>query len=262
MPAPDPTAAYVARSATVRRNQEAALRRAWLSLGTWLGPGDYIELWLARAIPVMLGAQRASAALAVAHVNAVSGGSAAVPLDDFTGSALRGVDHVGTYQRGFSTVRKAVGKGVPFDDAVRRGLERQLDIAATDVQLARSRAAESSMRANGVKRFRRVLTGAENCGLCLAAASRVYRTGDLLSIHNNCDCGVAPITAANHDESMSALIDAEAAYAEAVELAGSTRQKDLSRVVAVEQHGELGPVLTYRGQHFKDAGQSHEGTPI
>jgi hypothetical protein len=262
MPSPDWSALYLAKSATVRRNQEAKLRRLWASLGAWVGPGDYIDRWLAAAVPLMLGAQRQSAALAVAHANRTTGGAAALALEDFTGDALRGVDHVGTYQRGFSTVRKALESGAPFDVAVRRGLDRQLDIAATDVQLARTRASEAALRANGVKRYRRMLTGAENCGLCVAAASKFYTTSELSPIHGHCDCAVVGVVEANAAEAEAEVAAVESRYADVLREAGVTDAKSLMRTVEVHEHGELGPVLTYRRHDFKGPRQSHQGTPI
>lgn len=40
--------------------------------------------------------------------------------------------------------------------------------------------------------YRRVLTG-RSCVFCAAAATKVYRRGDLMPLHAHCDCGVAPI---------------------------------------------------------------------
>lgn len=40
--------------------------------------------------------------------------------------------------------------------------------------------------------YRRVLTG-RSCVFCAAAATKVYRRGDLMPLHAHCDCGVAPV---------------------------------------------------------------------
>lgn len=251
-------AAYRRNVQALRSRQESVLRRIWSGLGVWLGPGDYIDRWLAAAVPVMLGTQRQVAAQTVAYQNLVLGVQVALDVDQFTGDALRGVDHRGTYQRGFSDVRKAVAAGRPFDDAVRAGLRRSLDIAGTDVQMAKVRAADSALGEAGVKRYRRVLNGSVNCGLCVAAASQVYRVGSLMPLHPGCDCGVAPMVSA---ADRAAVEQADDTYRDLLEKTGSTSTADLHREkVDVVEHGELGPVLTWREHHFKTPRESHAGS--
>ena len=253
-------AAYRRNVEQLRAAQAVALERAWRGLGQWTGDGPYVDRWLRVAVPVMLGTQRQVAAQTVAYSNATMGAGVSLDLDAYTGDALRGVDHRGTYQRGFSTVRKALERGRPFDDAVGEGLARQQNIAATDAQMAKVRSADDSLREAGVRRYRRVLNGETNCGLCVAAASKFYNVGDLAPIHGACDCSVVGVL----DESVEGehLTAAEDQYADVLKEAGSTSAKDLlDTKVETRQHGELGPVLTWDGQHFKGPGLSHKGTP-
>lgn len=40
--------------------------------------------------------------------------------------------------------------------------------------------------------YRRTLSAGKNCALCVAAATRVYKRGDLQPIHSHCSCGIQP----------------------------------------------------------------------
>lgn len=65
-----------------------------------------------------------------------------------------------------------------------------------DVSRAQTSATLDKYRRSKVLEYRRVLhpelskTG--SCGLCVVAADRWYSTADLLPLHANCHCGVAP----------------------------------------------------------------------
>ena len=48
-------------------------------------------------------------------------------------------------------------------------------------------------RSDGIRAYRRVLTGRENCALCLVASTQRYWVEDLLPIHPGCDCNVQPL---------------------------------------------------------------------
>lgn len=87
-----------------------------------------------------------------------------------------------------------------------------------------------------------------SCGLCVVAATRVYRTDELLAIHGGCNCDSAPITA-NSDPGL-ALNDND--LKEFYNAAGSSAAEGLlnTRVRFVE-HGELGPILVKQGDHFR-----------
>ena len=74
------------------------------------------------------------------------------------------------------------------------------DTIATDVtqHVARAeRGSTASVRIKGITGWRRVihpeLSDGGTCGLCVAATTRVYRTGKLKPIHDGCNCGVMPI---------------------------------------------------------------------
>lgn len=116
----------------------------------------------------------------------------------------------------------------------------------TDMALAFRRQVVDFNKARGVLRYRRVLRSEQPCGLCAAASDRLYTRGDLLPIHGRCRCGVIPVTHATDPGSTLTNDDLPALY----EAAGGTSGAKLKNVRVV-QHGELGPVLTVRGQHFR-----------
>lgn len=145
-----------------------------------------------------------------------------VSRDEVTGEGLRGVDPREVYRRPAVTLYTALAAGVPFREAVNRGLTRALDIAQIDMQLARTHTVAKSTR---ISSYRRTLSGLENCELCATASTHRYYRGDLMPIHGRCDCGVMPV------------------------FAGDPEPEPLSGV-EIHNHGELGPVLTVPGQHF------------
>ena len=86
------------------------------------------------------------------------------------------------------------------------------------------------------------------CGLCLVASDRLYRTSELMPLHQGCNCTVAEVTSREdlgvqlNGLSLQDLYDA----------AGGTGREGLQRVrYRVEQHGELGPVLVNAEHDFR-----------
>lgn len=103
------------------------------------------------------------------------------------------------------------------------------------------------------------------CGLCLAAADRIYTLAELLPIHGRCKCTVAPITS-DYDPGESNLVDLERLYRAAgatVDKRQSTKGRDLKNVrYQVDEHGELGLVLSRAGDTFSRRGDAPKGDPI
>lgn len=102
----------------------------------------------------------------------------------------------------------------------------------------------------GILGYRRVLhpelaDSGQSCGLCVAAATRLYRTDELLPIHRGCHCETLPVTRFN-DPGLDLNQDDLARLYEA---AGSTSAADLSSIrLQTFVSGELGPVLTRAGK--------------
>jgi hypothetical protein len=92
--------------------------------------------------------------------------------------------------------------------------------------------------------YRRVihpeLSRTGTCGLCIAAADRIYHVAELLPIHAHCKCTIAAVTE-NHDPGDDVnQADFKALY----KAAGGTSAAHLKRTrYQIDDHGELGPVL-------------------
>lgn len=171
---------------------------------------------------------------------------AARPVDAYRGEAVKSPD-----------IRPEAWDGL--DGTVERTVQRWLDRAksrlennaATDGYVASNRAAQSRYRASGVTKYRRVihpeLSRTGTCGLCVVAATNTFTRGDLMPMHQQCRCTVAPITAKNDPGLKLNDSDLMRIYRAAGETSGngySTHASDLTKLrVQVVNNSELGPVL-------------------
>lgn len=169
-------------------------------------------------------------------------------------------------------------------EAVANGERRARTLGLTDLQLATTNTAREVLQDDSrVWGYRRVLTGAENCGMCIVAATALYHTRNLMPLHPNCDCAVAPIVGTqdpgrfvnNHligedaipngtnkngvptfaaDQTLdigNLLEDAHNAVAQ--RFGRSYRDAkgiDYRKVILVREHGETGPTLTIARHKF------------
>ena len=79
-----------------------------------------------------------------------------------------------------------------------------------------------------------------SCGLCVAAADRIYNVSEMKPLHDNCECTVLPVTKSEDPGLRMNSRDLGRIY----DAAGGTARAQLSKLsFKVEQHGELGPVL-------------------
>lgn len=243
----------------VRRQVERYLRMVWGGLGSYRDAD--IDRMVAAVLPVTLGAQQRVAALTDVYLASVATASgfpqpaAGIPTGEVTGRALRGVDPREVYRRPGSTVWTALSEGEPLSAAVALGGQRLLSIAMTDLQLAKTKTAQyRQSRDDSVVGYRRVLTGLENCGLCVVASTQRYHRGNLLPIHPGCDCDIAEIRG---DVDPGQVIDPERLdqmHADVQAQLGidadrSARIPDY-RQITVRDHGEYGPTLTWRRHDF------------
>jgi hypothetical protein len=135
-------------------------------------------------------------------------------------------------------------------------LRRLETMANTDMQLAKTRTLYSALNGDGapVKMYRRVPGGDNTCELCEIASDQVYFTDDLMPIHDNCGCDV-------EEETGEGLTEHDIAYhhLSAIENDDTTDDPkivdldaapDEDKQLAIREHGELGPVLTWAHQDF------------
>lgn len=287
-PAPPPTGSAATTQAAllsqqVVEAQQAQLRQQLVTalLALWAGVAASADFspaaaakFVAALLPISLGAQRSIAALAVAQFNQVARPPTLIGVNPatVTGQALRGVDPTQVYARPFAEVKWRLSQGKTLGEALDAGRRRAETIALTDLELAwthtsrqATRQYNSSPRPGRQGRivgYRRVLSSSPtHCALCVLASTQRYHVEQLMPIHPNCTCTVGYVfeddfRAGEH------VIDPELAqqvhnvvrrdlgdrYVDAGGRLGDAHYRD---IIVVNDHGELGPVLGVRGQHFE-----------
>jgi hypothetical protein len=186
-----------------------------------------LERFVTAVLPVVLAGRRQVSALTdayLARVLTAKLGRPIAPRGPIDTTNLRGVPADEVYRRPYQTVWWKLSTDLPYEAAVSAGAARLADIVLSDLQLAKTTTAQRSMGTKGIQSFRRVLGGKPDCDLCVTASQNRYSREDLMPIHPGCDCGVEPDTDAPLVKS--------------------------SNLITIRDHGELGPLLTYAGQHF------------
>jgi hypothetical protein len=258
------TAAYTAQTATLRSRLLAVLGATWLGLGAWRTAD--MDRFLSTALPTVNGAQRLMGSLTDAYLSRVVGAltdapslPVGLPTSVVSGHGLRGAAPAEVYKRPFVTTWTALSHGQSLDAAVKQGGERLRSVASTDLQLAKTHSATAAMqRMPRVTGYRRV-PDATACALCLIASTQRYRKADLMPIHPGCGCDVAPLVGT---EPQGQVIDRDLLNRvhNAVREKFGTQNFSAGEIgttglkyrdlIVTHHHGELGPVLAIRGQHF------------
>lgn len=262
---------YADQTATIRRRVVDYITRVWRGLSAYRDTD--IDRFVAAVVPVVEGGQLQVAHLTDAYLAAVETavlGQRVAPVgvaaDKVTTQALRGVAGADLFHRAGVTVWTALAEGAPFDQARDRGLNRAVMAARTNLQLARTHATRDVLgRKTGVVGYRRTLTGSRSCALCVVASTQRYRKDRLMPIHPGCDCSVTPIwsdrdpgqvidpeTLEGIDEVLAERFggDARRSTSTGERATKATGFDDARKMLVTHEHGELGPVLGVRGQHF------------
>lgn len=165
--------------------------------------------------------------------------------------SARGVDPRVVYRRPAVDVYTALAAGKPLPQAAAEGRLRLTQLIGGDMQLAKVHASRQSMRGYPEEGqfYRRVLTGRENCALCVVASTQRYYRDDLMPIHPGCDCGVQPLPpglAVNQviDEDLLEQVHQITADRLGVSDRGG-RNPDYRKLLTVSEHGEYGPTLSW-----------------
>ena len=173
------------------------------------------------------------------------------PIDQDEIRGARGVDPRIVYRRPAVDVYTALAAGKPLPQAAAEGRLRLTQLIGGDMQLAKVHAAHQSMRGypEAGQFYRRVLTGRENCALCVVASTQRYYRDDLMPIHPGCDCGVQPLPpglAVNQviDEDLLEQVHQITADRLGVSDRGG-RTPDYRKLLTVSEHGEYGPTLSW-----------------
>jgi len=239
----------------------ALAANTYLNLGSWRdGDATRYVSFMERALG---GIKRQASSLTVGYYREIARNegqafrAANIPASDLTTKTLRlGADATTVYTRPFVDTWTALKAGKSVTEAIQAGAFRARSLATTEVQLAKRNAGLSARNANDrIVGFIRTLSGAENCALCYVASTQRYRRGDLLPIHPGCDCGEQPIYGTEdpgqiiNEQLLEATHDAIETRFGFSERSG--RGELDYRLIEVRDHGELGPLLTVRGQHFE-----------
>lgn len=254
---------YRTQAALVRSRMLDFIRRAWGSLDEFRDAD--IDRFVAAVIPVVLAGQRQVVSLTDAYLAATAatvlgGPTRPTGIPALTIEELRGARAEEVYRRSGITVWTALKEGVTLAVAADRGLTRAIDLASTDLQLAKTHASREILgRDDRVVGYRRVLEGAKSCGLCAVAATQRYRVAELMPIHAGCDCGVQPIFGERDPGQVVNPDQLEGIHQTIAERFGRASESargipgnaaDYRDVLVVHEHGELGPLLGVRGQVF------------
>lgn len=170
-------------------------------------------------------------------------------------------------KRPAAVARWELSQGAPEDVARERGLVRLNQVIDDNLMLAERLGAQQTLAKavdmdikKGVEPrvigFRRVIhpefSYGGTCGLCITASKQIYHYAQLLPIHNNCHCTIAPVTKENDPGADLNNMDLSTLYKHA----GGTSPAHLKRTrYKVDEHGELGPVLV-PGKPYKPRGGS------
>jgi hypothetical protein len=247
---------YAAASEALQTNAASALATTWGLFDGWYSAGAVAEL-AAEAAGLSLAGQDAMAGLAGQYIDqllAALGHTApetATPLD--LPPVRNGADLVRVYRRPAEVFRQAVATGSDPGSAAAAAADRAGNLIRSDLVLTERAAQQAQMTRAGVQTYRRVirpeLSESGTCGLCIAASDRIYRTGELMPIHPpNCKCKTMPIVDGQDPGRSLNEFDLKRLYRDA----GSTKAEELRRTrYRVNEHGELGPMLTRRGDDFR-----------
>jgi hypothetical protein len=239
--------AHIEGQARLRKLLGRVITQTWGDL-----PGHdraNVDEWLSRVLPAVEASQRASVALTNAYLaRSLERQPVGVPQEELIGAAVRnGTPPATVYERPFVTLWGGLGSGLDWAEASKKALGRATSTGAIDVQLSMRAAAEAVDRVDqNMFGYRRV-ADAGACQFCKEVDGAYVKgsSGFVYALHNHCGCGLEPLTEPHKG---------------AVELPDGTEVRPyaygpLNENVAVELHGELGPVLTKPGDHFTTESQ-------
>jgi len=259
--------AFSQASESLQENTAGTVRSAWLSFDGWYDP-ILVAALAAEMADLSTAAQQTTAGLSAqyaAEAAAAVLGIPAAPLPRNLWTPVRGGAPIRlVHSRPAEVFKRAIATGASHQDALERAGARGVGLALSDLSLEDRAVQQEVLKRLGVEQFRRVirpeLSKTGSCGLCIAAASRIYNTGDLMPLHPpSCNCIVLPIVGDVdpgfdlNEEDLAKLYDA-AGSNKAVDLrrTGFTSLDELrSAPYAVHEHGELGPLIARTGDKFR-----------
>lgn len=197
-----------------------------------------IDPFLKAVVPTVRAGQVRAVALTNAYLAQKTGNTKlySLKVDDLVGSAARnGIDPDLVYRRPFETVWGAVEK-IGYAAAIAKGMSRLLSTVDMDVQMA-SRNATLAVGAASEGRIVGWIRVADPscCDFCQMLDGVKTGPDEPQPLHNNCGCTADPI-----EVNTPAAEDINGSFAPGEEIDD----------VLIEEHGELGPVITFKDNNF------------
>lgn len=234
--------AHILGERRLREGAAAVLTRIWRGLPAYDRPN--LDQWLSEALPVVEAVQRQSVALTNAYIaRATDRQPVGLDLHELVGAAVRGGTLPETvYERPFITLWGTLKGGTKWEEAVDEGLTRATSTVEMDTQLSMRAAADAIEQADpNLFGYRRVANPTA-CEFCKAVDGAYVKgsSGFVMGLHNHCGCGLEVLRQPHEG---------------AVKLPDGTEIRPyaygpLNDSVALQQHGELGPVLVDPSDHF------------
>jgi len=185
--------------------------------------------------------------------DAASTGRTVVHLPD---SLRKTADPAAPYTRPLAQLTADRSRRIKPAVATNRAYRRLMVMVDTDLTMAMREGARQATADNpdviGTRRIvRPELSRGGVCGLCLAAADRIYSKRLLMPIHARCNCEPVIVTR-NHDPGIQLN---EQDFAQLYGPDGATSAAELKKVrFVVSEHGEMGAVLRRADDHFAGPG--------
>jgi hypothetical protein len=251
---------YAHTTGTISDAAVAQAATAWARFNRWYDDAAVAAL-AAQMAELSSTAQQQTSGAAAAYISTVAellGASSVAGIPRVPFSVIRnGAPLPLVHTRPAEAYRRAVALGATHQEALEKAGLRARGVMGSDLTLQQRQAEQTMLETSGVTSYRRIvrpeLSRTGTCGLCIAAADRVYDTGDLMPIHPpSCKCTVLPIFGdvggAGDPGLQLNRQDIGQLYADA----GSTRAAELARTrYTINEHGEYGPVLTREGDAFR-----------
>ena len=211
----------------------------------------------ATAATVVEGGQRNVAALTNGHVGKLFGVKDPVPVTSGVLSRT-GITKAAEYERPLWQAVQAKRGGASDATALAEMAKRTERLVDTDMQLTKTKQSREIVRRSGHKRYRRIARAAA-CPLCAIASTQTYKSEDLLPMHPGCHCDIGPLAEGGKGQrQLDKNFSPE-------KLAQATEQKKMLKEaaaeghsaqwyrdkIAVREHGETGPTLTWKHQKFQ-----------
>jgi hypothetical protein len=228
------TAVYQQELKRTRQAVANQVRLHWNNLPDYRD--DQVDPFVARVVPIVEAGQRRAISLTDAYLSHVLGTKPlGLDLSQLTGASVRnGVDPYTVYARPFTTVWTSI-ETIGFAAAVIKGLNRLTSTAEMDVALSardasRAYAGQSSRIVGWVR-----VADPGCCDFCQMIDGARVGSEDASPLHNNCGCTLEPIE-----------VGSDVSTDDFVSFAPGSVFDD----VEIQEHGELGPVITNKHDNF------------